>query len=103
MDQSPEHLGLAPDLSRLQSEVRELIRHGHRGQYPCHSEAAAAVCVELLRAGFGVDEVWMVMTDPRNGISRAFYSQDGEQAEAWLDRVVSEAYEALNRSERDDE
>ncbi|HVF00910.1 MAG TPA: hypothetical protein VNA27_06160 [Rubrobacteraceae bacterium] len=91
MDLSPEDLGLAPDLSLLPADVRDLIRRGHPGHYPSYSEAAVEVCAEMFQAGFGVNEIWMIMTDPTNGISRAFYSQDGEQAEAWLDRVISKA------------
>ena len=82
MDQSPEELGLRPDLSRLSVEVRNLIRHGNRGQYPTHSEAAAAACVELLRAAYGASEVWTVLTDPINSISEVFFTKGGEQGEA---------------------
>ena len=90
MDLTPEDLGLAPDLSDLPGELVDLIRHGNRGQYPTHSEAAVAVCAAMFRVDSGVAEIWMVMSDPTNGITRAFYSQDGEQAEAWLDRLISE-------------
>ena len=103
MNQSLEDLGLAPDLSDLPSEVRALIRHGHRGQYPTHSEAAAAVCAAMFRVDFGVAEIWMVMSDPTNGISRAFYSQDGEQGEAWLERITYEAHEAVAQSGCDEQ
>jgi hypothetical protein len=103
MDRSPEDLGLAPELSLLPAEVRDLIRRDNRGEHPSHSEAAAAVCVELLRAAYGASEVWKVMTDPANGISKEFFLQNGEQAEAYLERIVSEAYELVDRRERDDE
>lgn len=91
MDQCSEDLGLRPDLSPLPSAVRDLIHHGSSNGDLDDSEAAVAVCAALFRAGYGVDEVWMIMTDPRNGISKGFFSLDGEQAEVWLDRVISEA------------
>ncbi|HVF00290.1 MAG TPA: hypothetical protein VNA27_02990 [Rubrobacteraceae bacterium] len=103
MDRSPEDLGLAPDLSLLPAEVRDLILHGNRGQYPTHSEAAAAVCVELLRAAYGASEVWTVLSDPTNGISKVFFTKGGEQGEAWLERITYEAHEAVARSGCDEQ
>jgi hypothetical protein len=100
MDQSPEDLGLAPDLSRLPSEVRDLIRYGHRGQYPTHSEDTMAVREVMFRVGYAVDEIWMILTDPANGISDSFYSKDGEeQGEAYLERIISQAYDLTKRKE----
>jgi hypothetical protein len=104
MDPSLEDLGLRPNLSRLSGEIRDVIRDGSRNGHPGGgSEAAVTVCVEMLRAGYGVDQFWMVMTDPINGIARAFYSQNGEQAEAWLERIVREGYEIVARSEPEDQ
>jgi hypothetical protein len=97
VDRYPEDLGLSPDLSRLPQQARDLIRHGNCGGYPSHSEATAAVCVAMLRAGYSLDEVWTVMTDPANGISREFFEEDGERAEAHLERILSGAREAANR------
>jgi hypothetical protein len=99
MDQSLEDLGLAPDLSRLPSEVRDLIRDGNRGQYPEHSEAAAAVCAAMFRVDFGAAELWMVMTDPTNVISNSFFSRGGEQGEAYLERIISQAHDLTVRKE----
>lgn len=99
MDLSPENLGLAPDISLLPIEVQDLIRHGNRGQYPTHSEAAAAVCAAMFRVNFGVAELWMVMTDPINGISAAFFEKDGEQAEAYLELTISQAHDLTARKE----
>jgi hypothetical protein len=103
VEQSPEDLGLCPDISRLPSEVRCLIRNGNRDGCPSYSKAAGVVCTEMFKPGFGVDEVWMVLTDPANGISEVFFEEDGEQAEAWLERIICEACEAVNRSEHGDE
>jgi hypothetical protein len=103
MDRSPEDLGLAPELSRLSRRVHTLILHGSRDGHPDRSEAAVEVCAAMFKAGYGVDEVWMVMTYPANGISKEFFLQNGEQAEAYLERIVSEAYELVDRRERDDE
>ena len=94
-------LGIVPNLSRLSGEMRDLIQHGNRDRHACCSEAAVAVCRHMLRAGYGIDELWMVLTDPRNAISDSFFSKDATLAEAWLEQIVSEAHEALNRSERD--
>ena len=87
-----EELGLAPDLSRLPASVLELIRHGNRTEYPSRSEADWAVCVEMFRAGYGLDEVWMVMTNPENGISEKFYEK-GARGEAYLELTISKAHE----------
>ncbi len=102
MEQSPEELGLRPDLSLLPIEVRDLILYGNRCQYPDHSEAAAAVCATMFQAKYAADEIWMVMTDPTNDISKEFFSKDATQAEDWLERIVCEAYEAVDRSQGGD-
>ncbi len=94
MGRSLEDLGLWPELSRLPSSVLDLVRNGNRGEYPHRSEAGAAVCTAMFRAGYGVDEVWMVMADPANGISEKFFEEDGERAEAHLELLISEAHEA---------
>lgn len=103
MGRSLENLGLAPNLLRLPGEVRDLIHYGNRNGHLDGSDAAVVVCVEMFRASHGVDEIWMIMTDPNNAISEAFFEEDGEQAEAYLDRIVSEVCEAANRSEYGDE
>ena len=86
-----EELGLSPDLSRLPESVLELIRHGNRTEYPSRSEADWAVCVEMFRAGYGLDEVWMVMTNPENGISEKFYEK-GARGEDYLELTISKAH-----------
>ncbi len=94
MCRSLENLGLCPDLSRVPEEVLDLIQNGNRGEYPSRSEADMAVCATMFRAGYSVDEVWMVMTDPANGISEEFFEEDGKCAETHLELLISEAYEA---------
>ena len=94
MDRFPEDLGLCPDLSRLPSNVLDLIQNGNRGEYPSRSEADMAVCATMFRAGYSVDEVWMVMTDPANGISEPFFEENGERAEVHLELLISEARHA---------
>jgi hypothetical protein len=86
-----EELGLAPDLSRLPASVLELIRHGNGTEYPSRSEADWAVCVGMFRAGYGLDEVWMVMTNPENGISEKFYEK-GARGEDYLELTISKAH-----------
>lgn len=103
MDRTPGELGLRSGLSLLSSGVCDLIWRGNRGQYPSRSEAAVTVCAEMLQTGYGAAEIWMIMSDPAYGISKHFFSQGAEQAEDWLEQLVSEACEAVNRSEGDDE
>jgi hypothetical protein len=86
-----EELGLTPDLSRLPASVLELITHGNRAEYPSRSEADFAVCVGMLRAGYGVDEIWMVMTNPENGISEKFFEK-GAGGEDYLELTISKAH-----------
>ena len=86
-----EELGLAPDLSRLPASVLELIRHGNSTEHPSRSEADWEVCVEMFRAGYGLDEVWMVMTNPENGISEKFYEK-GPRGEDYLELTISKAH-----------
>ena len=95
MGRALENLGLCPDLSHLPSSVLDLVRNGNRGEYPHRSEDSVVVCAAMFRAGYGVDEVWMVMTDPANAISQKFFEEDGEQAEAHLEILISEAYEVI--------
>lgn len=60
MDQSPEELGLWPDLARLSSDMRDVIHDGSRNGHPGGgSEAAVAVCMEMFRSGYGAAEIWM--------------------------------------------
>jgi hypothetical protein len=91
MNQSLENLGLSPDLSRLSTEVRDLIQYGSRNGYPGGSEAAVAVCAAMFRVGYRVAEIWMIMTEPTNDISKLFFSIDATQAEDWLERIIREA------------
>jgi hypothetical protein len=86
-----EELGLAPDLSRLPERIRDLVKRGNRGEYGSRSEADWAACVGMFRAGYGVDEVWMVMTDPSHGISEKFFEK-GSQGEAYLELTVDKAH-----------
>ena len=103
MGLSPEDLGLAPDLSRLPREVRNLIRDGNRNGHDGCSDAVVEVCAAMFRADFNVGEIWIVLIDPNNGISKAFFSKVGEQAEANIERVICETYEAVARSEYRDQ
>ena len=96
MDRSTEDLGLTPDISRLPSEVRHWIRDGSSNECLDCSAAAVTICVAMFRAGYGVDEVWMVMTDPANGISGTFFKEDGQCAEAYLGLLISEAHEVIS-------
>lgn len=100
MCRSLENLGLCPDLSRLPEEVRNLIQHGGFREYPHRSEAGVAVCAAMFRAGYNVAEVWMVMTDPANGISEEFFEEDGELAEVHLELLISEIHYADRQQER---
>ena len=96
MGWSLENLGLSPELSRLPSHVLDLIQNGNRGEYPSRSEADMAVCATMFRAGYNAAEVWMVMTEPVNGISETFFEEDGKCAETHLELLISEAHEALS-------
>ncbi len=87
-----EELGLRPDLSRLPKGVQDLVFRGNGGQYPSRSEADWAVCTAMFRAGYGVDEVWTVMTDPDHGISEKFFEK-GRGGEAYLEHTISKAFE----------
>lgn len=51
MHQCTQNLGLAPDLSRLSREVRDLIRRSNRGEYPSRSGTAAAICAAISSVG----------------------------------------------------
>ncbi len=87
-----EELGLAPDLSCLPASLLELIRHGNHDEYPSRSEADWAVCLAMFEAGYGFDEVWMVMTNPHNGISEKYFEKGGS-GEDYLQLTVSKAHE----------
>jgi hypothetical protein len=45
----------------------------------------------MFRAGYGLDEVWMVMTNPENGISEKFYEK-GPRGEDYLELTISKAH-----------
>ena len=94
MGRALKDLGLSPELSHLPSNVLDLIQNGNCGEHPDRWEDYMAVCVAMFRAGYNVAEVWMVMTDPANGISEKFFEEDGERAEAHLELIISETYEA---------
>ena len=89
-----EDLGLCPDLLRLPSWVQDLIRHGNHTECSSHSEASVAVCAEMFWVGYALDEVWMVLTNPAHGISKEFFARDGEEAEAYLEKIISMAHQA---------
>ncbi len=99
MGRFPEDLGLCPDLSRLPSNVLNLIRSGNHGEYPNRSEPNEVVCAAMFRAGYNVAEVWIVMTDPANCISEMFFKEDGERAETHLEQSISEDLEVANPGE----
>jgi hypothetical protein len=90
-----EGLGLAPNLSRLPRKAQDLIRHGNRGEYRSRSEADMAVCVAMIRVGYGLDEVWTVMTSPENGISQKYFEK-GVNGEAYLELTIQKAHEFAN-------
>lgn len=96
MSPSLEELGLSPDLSRLASWVQDLIRDGACGGLSSHSEVSVAVCAEMFHAGYGLDEVWIVMTDPAHAISEVFFEKDGEEAEAYLEKIIFMGHEVAN-------
>ncbi len=103
MGRSLENLGLSPDLSRLPSDVLDLIQKtAVCGEYLNHSEASEAVCAAMFRAGYSVAEVWMVMTDPANGISEMFFEEDGERAETHLEQSILEDLENAELGEDSD-
>ncbi len=93
-DWTPDVLGLAPDLSRLPQETLDLIRHGgdHDEQRPRGGTLASA-CVAMFRTGYHIDEVWMTVTDPANGVSAEFYAEDGAAAEILLELTIARAIE----------
>lgn len=45
----------------------------------------------MFQASFGVDEIWMALTDPTNAVSNSFFSRDGELGEAYLEQIISKA------------
>ena len=86
----PENIGPAPDLPRLSRRMRDLVRYGNRGEYPCRSRADMAVCVAMFGAGYTEAEVWAVMTDPTNGISAKFFEK-GRNGECYLSLTIGKA------------
>jgi hypothetical protein len=99
MGQSLEDLGLRPNLSDLPSEVRDLIRHGGHDRHVGCSDVLVEVCAAMFQTDFGIDEIWMVLTDPTNAVSAAFFSRDGELGEAYLERIISQAHDLTKRKE----
>jgi hypothetical protein len=80
--------------------MRGLIHTGsHDGHSGC-AEALVEACAAMFQADFGVDEIWMILTDPVNGIFDSFFSKDGEQGEAYLEWIISRAYDLTERKER---
>ena len=53
----------------------------------------------MFQADFGVDEIWMTLTDPTNALSESFFSRDGQQGEAYLERIISQAHDLTKRKE----
>ncbi len=86
----PESVRPAPDLSRLSRRMQDLIRHGNHGEYPCRSRADMAVCTGMFGAGYSEAEVWVVMTDPANGISEKFLEK-GRDGERYLELTIGKA------------
>ncbi len=92
---SPD-LGLSPDLSRLPQETQHSIWYGGN-----HSDARfldgsrISVCLAMLQAGYRTDEIWVVLTDPTNGISKEFFGESGIQAENALDQIINDACEEI--------
>ncbi len=95
----PGNVGPSPDLSRLSERMRELIRHGNRGEYPSRSEADFAVCLGMFAAGYSEAEVWAAMTDPSHGIS-AKYLERGRHGDAYLELTIGNARGRVGRSLR---
>jgi hypothetical protein len=78
------------DLSRLSARMRDLVRHGNRGEYESRSEADMAACVAMFGSGYTAEEVWAVMTDPTNGISEKFLKK-GRHGERYLALTIGKA------------
>jgi hypothetical protein len=95
----PEDLGLRPDLSRLPNEIRNLIRHGSYVRHAGCADTLVEVSAAMFQASFGVDEIWMILTDPTNAVSAAFFSRGGEQGEAYMERIISQAHNLTKRKE----
>ena len=53
----------------------------------------------MFRAGYGLDEVWMVMTNPENSISEKFYEK-GARGEDYLELTISKAHWKSRHGER---
>src|SRR4051812_3685335 len=70
--------------------MRELVRHGNRGEYPSRSEADMAACVAMLGAGYSEVEVWAAMSTTTNAISKKFIEK-GRQGERYLGLTISKA------------
>jgi hypothetical protein len=94
----PKNLGPTPDLLRLSQRMQNLIRYGNRGEYESRSEADMAACTAMFGAGYSVDEVWAVVSDPTNGISEKFVEK-GQHGESYLGLTISKA-QAVAKSAR---
>lgn len=79
---------VTPDLSRLSYKFQYLIRRGNTGQYPSRSEADMAVCGALFKAGYSLEEIWSVITNPSYGISDKYYEKGG-QGRSYLNLTIS--------------
>jgi hypothetical protein len=86
-----EELGLALTSHASQKASSSSSGTATARKYPSRSEADWAICVEMFRAGYGLDEVWMVMTNPENGISEKFYEK-GARGEDYLELTISKAH-----------
>jgi hypothetical protein len=86
----PKEIGPAPELSRLSSRMRDLIRHGNRGEYRTRSDADFAACIAMFGAGYETGEVWATMTDHTNGISEKFLEK-GRYGERYLALTIGNA------------
>ena len=86
----PANVGLSPELSGLSRRMRDLIRHGNRGEYESRSDADFAVCLAMFGAGYAEAEVWAVMTNPANVISEKFFDK-GSDGERYLALTIGKA------------
>jgi hypothetical protein len=81
------------DLSRLSARARALVRLGNAGAgcpYKSRSEADFAVCLAMFGADYEEAEVWAVMSDPANGISKRTLEK-GPHAQGYLALTIGKA------------
>lgn len=86
----PANVGPSPELSGLSRRMRDLIRHGNRGEYESRSEADFAACWAMFGADYPEAEIWAVITDPANGISEKFFEK-GSHGERYLALTIGKA------------